>query len=94
MTENERKIKKRIQLIVAGSMAVFFTLVLTLVVQLSVMANQRKMENSLKAAHTRLVNQLDEEENKTDYYKDLQRFMDDYAMREFGYGRKGTKIFK
>ena len=93
MTGNERKIKKRIQLIVASSMFTFFCLLLTLTVQLAIMANQRAMERSLKTQREILQQQLVAENQKIDYYQSSQ-FIDEYALRELGYGRDGAKIFQ
>ena len=92
MTENERKIKRRVQLVVASSMAVFFCLLLTLVVQLSIMGNQRRLERSLKATQSQLQQQLHNTEADILYYLS-DRFIDEYALRELGYGRDGAKIF-
>jgi len=92
MTGNERKIKKRIQLIVAASMVVFFSLCLTLVVQLSIMANQRSMEASLAATHKQLQAQLGAGAEMIDYF-DSQKFIDEYILRHIGYGRDGAQIF-
>ena len=93
MTEHERKIKRRVQIIVAGTMAVFFCLLLTLTIQLSVMANQRRLERSLKASQARLESQIKDTGKSIDYYNS-DKFIDEYALREFGYGREGSKIFK
>ena len=93
MTGNERKIKKRIQLIVAGSMFAVVCLIVTLGVQLAIMANQNAMKRSLNIQRQELQNQLSLEEQKITYYQSSQ-FIDEYALRELGYGRDGAKIFQ
>ena len=93
MTESERRIKRRVQLIVAASMVVFFVMILTLVVQLSIIGNQKKMEKSLKAKQIELAYRLEYERDKVDYYT-TQKYADEYALNEFGIGQEGTKIFK
>jgi len=92
MTENERKIKRRVQLVVAASMAVFFCLLLTLAVQLSIRANQKAMIRSLNKAQAALYLQLQDEKDRIDFFKS-SRFIDEHAMRE-GFGRYGSNIFK
>jgi len=93
MTGNERKIKRRVQLITASSMAFFFCLLLTLAVQLVIIGNQKKMERSLKAAQIQLQQELEKAESDELYYL-TERFIDEYALRELGYGRSGSTIFK
>ena len=93
MTESERKIKYRVQLITAASMVVFFTLILILTVQLAIMGNQKRLEKSLKAKQIELAQKLASEEDKPDYYS-TQRFVDEYALYEYGVGKEGTKIAK
>jgi len=89
MTNSERKIKRKVQLIVGASMALFFCLVLVLAVQLAVMANQRSMERNLNAAKTNLEWQIANEEANELYYQS-ERFIDEYILRELGYGRKSN----
>ena len=93
MTERERKLKKRIQLIVAASMAVFFCLLVTLTVQLAIRGNQRKMENSLRARQTELLQQIEDSERNLDYISS-QKFVDEYALKELGYGKDGAVIIR
>ena len=92
MTGNERKIKRRVQLIVASAMAVFFCLLLTLVIQLAVIGNQNKTKNSLRAAQKELRQELDNKD-KEKIWMTSDRFIDEFALRELGYGRKGSSIF-
>jgi cell division protein FtsB len=93
VTENERRIKRRVQLVVAGSMAFFFVLFMTMVVQIAIMNNQKRMERSLNAKQAELMYLLQYESDKIDYYKS-DKFIDEYALKELGYGRDGAKIFK
>ena len=93
MTEHERKIKKRVQLIVSLSMVFFFSLCIISGVLLAVKANQDKHLKSLRATNTELKQQFDDEGDVKDYLIS-QRFIDEYALRKLGYGRDGTKIFK
>ena len=93
MTGNERKIKRRIQAIVASSMFIFFCLILALGVQLAIVANQSAMKKSLAAQQQALEQQLVEGQQKIDYYQSSQ-FIDEYALQQLGYGRDGAKIFQ
>ena len=93
MTESERKIKKRVQLVVAGSMAVFFCLLVTLVVQLAIRANQTAMLNSLNATHERLVEEKAKAVEDHDKIAD-DRFIDEWLLRELGYGHSGSHIWE
>jgi len=96
MTERERKQKKKIQTIVASSMASFFTLVLTLVILITVNASMSLMERNLQAANDRLVQELYSLEHETNGYIDpelLKDFIDEYALKVLGYGKPGSNIF-
>jgi len=93
MTGNERKIKRRVQLIVASSMAVFFCLLLTLVVQLAIRANQKNMENSLLNTQAYLQEQLKSGDKMIDFINS-PKFIEEYALRELGWGKPGSGIFK
>jgi ABC-type Fe2+-enterobactin transport system substrate-binding protein len=93
MTENEKKIKHRVQLVTGVSMVVFFVLVLTLTVQLCVIGARNKIKRSLEAKQKDLAYKLAYEQDTLDYYS-TQKFIDEYALDKFGYGREGTKIFK
>ena len=96
MTERERKQKKKIQTIVAGSMASFFTLVLTMVVLITVNVSMGMMERNLKATNDELTRQLNSLTAEIDGYLDPERlkdFIDEYALRVLGYGRPGSNIF-
>jgi len=93
MTGNERRIKRRIQLIVTGAMFVMFALSVTLVIQLGVMANQRRMERSLNNANAQLQAQLVTEHGLREFMLS-DRFIDEFALRELGHGRDGAQIFQ
>ena len=73
-------------------MAVFFCLLVALTVQLSIRANQRAMEKKLIASQAELQKQLEDTQRNIDYYQ-TQKFIEEYALRELGYGRDGAKIF-
>jgi len=92
MTEREKQLKKRIQLIVASAMVVFFCLLVTLTVQLAIRANQKSMEKKLKATQAALQQQIDDTQTNIDYYQ-TQKFIDEYALKELGYGRDGAQIY-
>ena len=82
MTERERQLKKRIQLVVASAMAVFFCLLLTLTVTLSVRANQRNTIERLEATEAKLTEQLQNETAMIDYYL-TQKFIEEIAMQKW-----------
>ena len=90
---NERKIKRKIQIIVASAIVVLFALCVTLVVQLGTMANQDSMERSLAARHNQLQQQLQHEQGLLEFYLS-DRFIDEFALRELGWGRPGSAIFR
>jgi len=92
MTDRERQLKRRIQIIVASAMVIFFSLVLTLTVQLAIRGNQRAMEKQLMATQIQLQQQLKDEEILKLYYLS-QKYVDEIALKELGYGRNGAKIF-
>ena len=91
MTERERKLKRKIQFIVASCMALFFCLVLVLAVQLAVRGNQRSMEKSLLATQNELLLQMDDL-SAWDQYLLSQKFIEEYALKVLGYGRDKSKI--
>jgi cell division protein FtsB len=93
MTESERKIKKRVQLIVASAMALFFCLLVTLAVQLSIRANQRVLEKRLVADNRELAEKIAKAEDDIDSMSDVDKFRDEWLLREYGYGKNGSKIF-
>ena len=74
-------------------MAVFFCLVVVLIVQLSVRSNQNAMEKSLLATQAELQRQLDMEDILSEYYLSSQ-FIEEFALKVLGYGRDGAKIFE
>jgi len=92
MTGSERKIKQRVQLIVAASMFVFFSLCIILGVQLSIMANQNRLERDLVSVHNSLNAQIEGERNQERWMLS-ERFIEEFALRELGYGRDGAQIF-
>ena len=93
MTGNERKIKRKVQLIVASSMAVFFCLVLTLCVQLTVMLNQNATEKSLAAANAALLQEIQEKGNMHDFINS-DRYIEEYILHKLGLGRPGINLFR
>jgi hypothetical protein len=93
LTERERKLKKRIQLVVACAVSLFFCLTVILAVQLAVRGNQRTLESSLRATQSELQKQIENNEYLQDYYMS-QKFIEEYALKVLGYGRNGAKIFE
>ena len=91
MTANERKIKWRVQAIVVTAVAVFCGLVVTLVIQASIIGGQRNLEKRLLASQTELLNQIGNEEKMKNYYES-ERFLEEYALLQ-GAGRDGSTIF-
>ena len=93
MTESERKIKKRVQLVVASAMALFFCLLVTLAVQLSVRANQRVMEKRLTADHRALLEKIALAEGNIEDMADADRYRDEWLLMN-GFGQPGAKIIE
>ena len=89
MTGDERRITRRIRLIVGVAIIVFATLCITLTVQLSIMANQRATERSLNAAHQNLQNQLVYEQGLESFFLSFE-FIEEFALRQLGLGRPGS----
>jgi hypothetical protein len=81
MTENERRIKHRVQLVAASGMFVFFCLLLALTVQLAVMANQKAMLRSLRAANEKLAISIANEADLEQRMKDEDRFIAEWLLR-------------
>jgi hypothetical protein len=93
MTELEQKIKRRVQMIVVGAVVLFCTLVLTLIIQSSIINAQKQTERKLLATRAALLAEIQDTEALTDYY-DSEKFLEEYALYKFGVGRDGAKIFK
>jgi len=93
MTEHERRMKKIVQIVVASAIVFFFGLVVTFTVQVAVMMYQNGVEQSLLARQAELQKQILDEESRIDYYN-TERFIEEFALRELGYGRKDSQIFK
>ena len=93
MTAHERKLKKRVQLVVASSIAVFFCLVVVLAVTLTIRINQRNTIARLQAREAQLIRAIDNQERLSEYYQS-QKFINELAIQEFQMGPDGSKIFK
>jgi len=74
-------------------MSVFFALVITLVVQLAVLGNQNSMRRNLERTQTALTQQIAHEEQNLRYYTS-EAFIQEWLLRELGYGREGAQLFR
>ena len=93
MTEQERKLVKRIKTIVTSGVVVLFCSVVALVVTLGVSINKRAQADRLERVNTELRQALDDGIALGNYYM-TQEFIREYALKVLGYGRDGSKIFK
>lgn len=84
--------EKKVEIIVACAMAVFFCLVMVLVVQLSIRANQRNLERQLMSTSAQLEHDINTKQNEIDGYES-DKFLDEWILKELGYGKNGSKIF-
>ena len=93
MTGNERRIKRRIKLIVACAMFGFFTLCVVLSVQLAVMANQRSTRRALENTQNLLIQELARDQGMYEFINS-ERFIYEFGLRELGVGRPGSGVFR
>ena len=93
MTEAEKKLKRKVQLIVTGAMTVVFILVTVLVFQFAVRISQNVMEANLEKERARLAAELENVQNDM-YYITTDKFVEEYALKVLGYGKNGQQIFQ
>ena len=92
MNEQEQRLKKRIQIIVAGCLTLFFVLVTVLVFQFATLINQNNQENTLARQNDALTRQIQNARNDTAYFNSPQ-FREDFNLRYNNRGRPGDKVF-
>ena len=91
MTDRERKLKRKIQFWVAGSMATFFCLLLTLVVTLVVVANKRAEIDNLERINKQIVYGISVAGSETAYFSS-KKFIQEWALKWIGYGKPGSYL--
>ena len=96
MTDRERRLKKRIQFVVASVMASFFALILCLGILVAVNGSMRIQANNLQTAHDNLTARIRLLEDEMKHYIDpelIRQFIEEYALRVLGFGRDGSMIY-
>lgn len=93
MTEAEKKLKRKVQLIVVGAMSFFFILVTVITFQFAIRGNQRGREKNLLAEKQRLETQLADIRRDMFYLSTLD-FINDYALYVMGWGKIGQINFE
>lgn len=89
----EQKLKRKMQVIVACAMTVFFVLITALALTFAIRLNQEAQIHSLEVRAAELNQQVDDLESDIDYFKSGQ-FADDHALRYMGWGKDGSKFLK
>ena len=92
MTPQEKQLKKKIQLIVASALSLFFVLITVLAFQFAIRINQRNLERDLIAQSQLLSQQIQSANRDIDYYNS-NKFAEDFALKYLGWGREGQVIF-
>ena len=92
MNPQEQKLKKKVQVIVAMCLSLFFILATVAVFQFAIRINQGNQEAALKRQSEVLRQQIENAENRTEYYCSLE-FQEDYAMRYLNNGNPDDKVF-
>lgn len=94
MTEPEKKLKKKVQLIVGFAMTFLFVLVTVITFQFAVRINQRVMEANLNKESARLAQELSNAQNDIYYMtEEYEKFLEEYALKVLGWGKEGQPLF-
>ena len=89
--EQEKRLKRKVQLIVISAMSLFFILVTVVVYQFAIRINQTSTARSLESQNASLEEQIKFAEEDIKYFSSEQ-FKYDYALRYLNRGRPGDKI--
>ena len=92
MTEQEKKLLKRVQIVVASAVAAFCVLVAVLVVTAAVRIQHDSMVRALQQTQTLLLQQINAEGGQIDHLLSY-KFIEEWALKE-GFGREGAGIFQ
>jgi len=92
MNAQEQKLKKKVQVIVATCLTLFFILVTIVVFQFAIRINQDGQERALKRQNDSLSQQINRAKYETEYFK-TPEFQEDYALRYLNKGQQGDIIF-
>ena len=92
MNTQEQKLKKKVQIIVAACLSLFFVLVTVAVFQFAIRINQTAEERSLARQNAALSQQIDKAKHETAYFSS-DRFKEDYALRYLNKGKPGDVVF-
>ena len=95
MVEAEKKLKRKVQLIVGCAMTFLFVLVTALTFQFAIRINQRIMEANLIKENARLEQELKNIQGDIYYMtEEYDKFLEEYALKVLGWGKDGQQIFE
>lgn len=80
MNLQEQKLKKRVQVVVAACLSLFFVLVTVAVFQFAIRINQKNEEADLRAQSASLKRQIERAEHDKEYFES-DEFKQDYLNR-------------
>jgi len=92
MITSEAKLKKKVQLIVASCLSLFFILCTVLIFQFAIRMNQDAQIRLLTDENNALVRQIDRARLDTTYFNSEQ-FRIDFALRFLNRGKSTDRIF-
>ena len=92
MNEQEQILKKRVQIVVAACLSLFFVLVTVVVFQFAIRINQDAQARALARQSDALRRQIEQAELDTAYFNSPE-FPEDFAMRYLNKGKPGDKKF-
>jgi len=88
---DEKRLKRKVQLIVISAMSLFFVLVVAVVFTIAIRMNQQSTIRSLGKENISLEQQIERALNDATYFESEQ-FRYDYALRYLNRGRPGDKV--
>jgi len=88
--EDERKIKRKIQMIVGTAVTVMACLVLVLIVQLIILANKNIEERTLETRGQELLQAYHNQEALAEHLRS-ERFTAEWALRNLNLGKPGAQ---
>ena len=91
MITTEQKLKKKVQIIVAACLSVFFVLVTVVVFQFAIRINQNNQVKAMTQQSEYLKQQIKQAEQDTIYFSSEQ-FKKDFELRYLNKGKPGDKI--
>jgi len=87
-----QRLTRRVQMIVVGSVALFFVLVVVLSFQIAIRVNHRNQETALAAQRYNLEQQIQGAERDLDFFQ-TDRFIEEFALSQ-GWARPGQGVHR